>query len=81
MANDWEMKGKQKKLEGKFQEFTSEMVGDDSGKMKGKAKQMAGELQENLGQLGHKVERETRGRPATGETIVTRETRIERERP
>ena len=81
MANDWEIEGKKKKLEGKIQEFTSEMVGDDSGKLKGKAKQAAGEIQENLGQLGHKIDREAREKQApVRETDVERETRVERDK-
>lgn len=75
MANDWETEGKKKKLEGKVQEFTSEMVGDNSGAMKGKAKQALGNIQESLGQIGHKVEREAQ------ERSPERKPRIEPDRP
>ena len=56
-------------------------MGDDSGKLKGKAKQAAGEIQENLGQLGHKIDREAREKQApVRETIVERETRVDRDK-
>lgn len=60
MGKDWEVEGTRKKMEGKIQEFTAEMVGDDSERMKGKAKQAAGEVQQELGELGNKIRRETR---------------------